>query len=258
MTAEVTTTDVRLMGERLRREVYDAAMKWEPHRRDNVVVPFGFGVEQIHDGLRALEPTVRCSVWNRQPGLRYMPGTRMSELDQRSRRRGLELRFLTDGHPETRHPLLQSVEQGAARVTSADIQVLVTDEAHVVCEGPHTRSGEITAWRLIGPCLLEAGLRLMRECWATARPAELPATASRLLDARELQVADALCLGRDDRRIAHDLGISVRSVQRDVRTVLAHLGARTRSEAVARILGSPLPAPPEVPRGRPRRDPHGR
>jgi DNA-binding CsgD family transcriptional regulator len=229
--------DIRSWAENVRREVYDAASEWCSRDRLGRVAPFAVGAGQILAALDGLERRTRRSVWNMQPGLRYAPSASTAELDARSRRRGVEIRFLADGRSESVHPLLQSVEHGRARITAANIRVLVVDEEIVVCEGPHTRSGDVTAWQVHDPDLRERVLDLWRVCWNTARPAALPIGADRLLDDRELEVARLMCLGHTDKHIARELELSTRSIQRDVGSVLAHVGAQSRSEAVARILG---------------------
>lgn len=237
MVEQVLDVDLRSRAENVRREVYDAASEWCSRDRLGRVAPFAIGASQILAALDGLERRTRRAVWNMQPGARYAPSATTAELDARSRRRGIETRFLVDARSESFHPLLQSLEHGQARVTPANFRVLVVDEEIVLCEGPHTRSGDITAWQVHDQVLRERVLDLWRVCWSTARPAALPLGADRLLDDRELEVARLMCLGHTDKHIARGLELSTRSIQRYVGSVLAHVGAQSRAEAVARILG---------------------
>lgn len=58
------------------------------------------------------------------------------------------------------------------------------------------------------------------------------------LTSREREVLDAMRAGRSNSQIADDLGISVATVKTHVSNVLAKLGARSRSHAVALMSGA--------------------
>lgn len=66
----------------------------------------------------------------------------------------------------------------------------------------------------------------------------LPASVSRGLTPREIQVMQLVARGNTDAEIAESLGISDRTVERHVSNVLNKLGCRNRSEAVAQVIGS--------------------
>lgn len=57
------------------------------------------------------------------------------------------------------------------------------------------------------------------------------------LNQRQLAVARSLCLGRTDATTARQLGISQRSVTRDVAALMDVTGATSRAEAVLDMLG---------------------
>ena len=57
--------------------------------------------------------------------------------------------------------------------------------------------------------------------------------ALRRLTARERQILEAIAAGRQSKQIAHELGISVRTVDLHRSNLLAKLGARNTSQAVA-------------------------
>ena len=70
-----------------------------------------------------------------------------------------------------------------------------------------------------------------------------PVPKARGLTAREVQIVQLVAQGNTDAAIAVLLGISVRTVQRHMANVFNKLGCRTRSEAVARVIGAPPPLP---------------
>jgi DNA-binding NarL/FixJ family response regulator len=69
----------------------------------------------------------------------------------------------------------------------------------------------------------------------------LPGAVSRGLSAREIQVVQLIGRGYADAEIALELSISPRTVQHYVANAMNKLGARSRSEVVARVIGG---APP--------------
>lgn len=76
--------------------------------------------------------------------------------------------------------------------------------------------------------LLDALVELFERVWATAAPLERKAAKDTMLSAVELQVLTLLVSGLTDRAIAHQLGISERSVQRYVRVLMDLAAARSR------------------------------
>ncbi len=93
-----------------------------------------------------------------------------------------------------------------------------------------------------------AGWRVRHADLAVSRPATPPPAEAGLhavadaadaagLTAREAEVLGLLREGRFDREIAECLGISPRTVQKHVERVLAKMGARSRLDAVRRIIG---------------------
>lgn len=229
---------LRDLSERLRRQVYDAATgRADPHRATLLAT----GMRAIVARFGELEARTQRSVWNLSPQLRFDPDATSRHLDERSRRRGLDLRMVIDSMTEERHPLVGSEDPGAVAVAPVFLRVLVLDGQRVVVEGPRDLAGgEVTAWRLDADDLREEAFALWEETWAAARPPRQVGT--RRLNDRELEVARGLCRGCTDDQIARLLRVSTRSVQRDVATVLEHLDVRSRTAAVATMMGKPFPA----------------
>ncbi|MFC7485769.1 helix-turn-helix transcriptional regulator [Knoellia pratensis] len=84
--------------------------------------------------------------------------------------------------------------------------------------------------------LLQNALDLWHSTWRESTPV-LTDGALPTLIARQLDVARAVCLGRTDATIARQLGISERTVARDVATILQITQARSRGEAILNMLG---------------------
>lgn len=225
---------MRAKAEALRRCVADAALAErdsEPH-----ATLFAAGIEEIVGRLPALERRTRRTVWNMQTALTFDPEETISpRLDDRSLGRGIQGQLLVDEYSERRNPLLVSLERGKVRVAPVFLRMLIVDESIVVCEGPRTGSGDVTAWQLRSPDLIRDAVQLWCETYAASRAIKVP--GRRLLTARQLEVARALCLGETDQQLARRLHVSVRSVERDAAAVLDYLGTRSRAEAVLTMVG---------------------
>lgn len=70
---------------------------------------------------------------------------------------------------------------------------------------------------------------------APGDPGDLEDQAGARLSAREVKVAHAVTLGRTDKAIAADLGVSERTVQRDVASCMVKLGASSRAELARKV-----------------------
>jgi DNA-binding NarL/FixJ family response regulator len=99
-----------------------------------------------------------------------------------------------------------------------------------------TRTGEPTAWIATAGPLLSDAVGLWDATWEESTPA-LPEGTRPPLGERQLAVARGVCLGRTDAGIARQLGISQRTVARDVAAVLEVTRARSRGEAILNMLG---------------------
>lgn len=63
--------------------------------------------------------------------------------------------------------------------------------------------------------------------------AEMVSDRATLLDENDIHLLRAIANGKTDQRIADESAVSVRTVQRGIKSLLDRLGARTRTEAVA-------------------------
>lgn len=193
------------------------------------------GIRRITSQLAQLEPSAQRTVWNMQPRLGYDPEDPGPKLTASSRARGLQLELVTRPTTLQTNPLLVSQHPGT-RIGPVFLQALVVDEARVLIEGLVTADGEPTAWLTGRMDLVVSVLEIWQRTLALSTPA-LPPGAEPPLSRRQLQVAGLLALGEKDQVIARQLDMSARTVERDVRTILESLGARSRTQAVLAMTG---------------------
>jgi DNA-binding CsgD family transcriptional regulator len=193
----------------------------------------GVGPAGVAAGLDRLEQRTRRSVWNIQRSASFDQEELFSELDQRSRARGIDERSIYSRVALDQNPLLPYMEPDA-RVGPFVTQLLVVDEACVVLPGEDHPTGHFTAWMSTAPQWLEPALELWSTSWSVARPFSELVDTSRL-SRRQLDVAGLLYQGRTDGVIAKRLGVSARTVSDDTRRLFEVLGVGSRPELVARL-----------------------
>ena len=196
----------------------------------------GVGRHGVAAGLEQLEARTRRSVWNIQRSATFDQEELYHELDQRSRRRGIEERAMYSRLALDQNPLLPYMEPDA-RVGPFLAQMLIVDESCVVLPGQDHPSGNFTAWMATTPRWLDPVREIWSRSWAVARPFSELVDTSRL-SRRQIDVAKLLYQGRTDDGIAKRLGVSPRTVSDDTRRLFAELGVGSRPELVARLMRS--------------------
>jgi DNA-binding CsgD family transcriptional regulator len=199
------------------------------------LVLFATGQAQVMAGLSALERRTRRSVWSLHPGLRYDPEDPADALNERSRARGIDLQGVTTPRALEFHPLLSSLCPWT-RIGSVTYKALVIDGAAAILSGPPTTRGEPQAFLATSGVFLRAALSLWTETFRASAPL-LAAGVEPPLNGRQLEVARTMCLGMTDSAMARHLGVSQRTVARDVHQILVLTGATSRSDAVLCLLG---------------------
>jgi DNA-binding CsgD family transcriptional regulator len=195
----------------------------------------GVGQVEVMEALVVLEGRTRRSALSLHPSPTFDPEDNAYEMAERSRHRGVTLRMITPPRSLRFNPLLTSVAVGL-RLGPVGVKCILLDGQAAVVAGPDTEEGDTTAWIATSGEPLDLALRLWDASLASSRPA-LPEGASPPLDARQVQVARGVCLGATDAAIARQLGISERTVAREVATILRVTGAGSRAEAVLNMLG---------------------
>ena len=129
---------------------------------------------------------------------------------------------------EDRRDLMQAVRNGAAGYLTKD---LGPDALQRAIRG--TRTGDLAMSRAMAAIVVrELAVGGRRDVAGVAGPA---ADALGVLSSRELEVLRYLATGLTDREIAERLGISPRTVETHVGSVLHKLEVKNRAEAAARF-----------------------
>ncbi len=126
--------------------------------------------------------------------------------------------------------LYDSIQAGAVGFLSKSL----VPEAVVRAIRDFHRGGPLPIPHLSAIKLLD---RLRQPPSEVKEPPEDAAAPAGGLTAREQEVMGLLREGRRDREIAHELIVSESTVKKHVRNILRKLGARNRTEAVARLRG---------------------
>lgn len=185
--------------------------------------------------LRTLAPRAREHVLVMQTFYTFDPEDPGLDLSRWLASRGVRLQLATRPTTTRTHPLLASIYP-TTLLGPVFARCLVVDDQVALLAGPDDAEGEPVTWRTADGDVV-AGLReLWKETVPLCRPILEPGAAPPLTE-RQLGVARLLCTGEKDRAIAHALGLSERTVEREVRVVLQALGAGSRTEAVLLMRG---------------------
>ncbi|QIM21170.1 helix-turn-helix transcriptional regulator [Phycicoccus sp. HDW14] len=157
-------------------------------------------------------------------------------LDDRSRQRGVREEVVIDRRAVLSSPLATTVDPGL-RVGSVPTPVMLSDERLALLAVPPGRAPEGGCCWTVDPQLVRLALAAFLETWDAALPWQ-EAGLRPPLPERRFRVAVLLMDGHTDREIADELGISTRTVSDEVRAVVDSLGARSRSHAVAMLVGA--------------------
>ncbi|QIM21169.1 helix-turn-helix transcriptional regulator [Phycicoccus sp. HDW14] len=183
-----------------------------------------------------LEARTRRSLWNMQVSVGAAFAHRTRPLNASSRARGIEERMIHDRTQAARLPLVTTYDPHL-RVGSVSTQLMVLDERYAVLPGAPGTDDTWSAFGTADPDLVALARAAFLETWEAAVPWS-EAGLRPPLPQRRFDVAMLLVDGRSDREIAGELGISARTVSLEVRAVIDWLGARSRSHAVAMLVGA--------------------
>ncbi len=202
---------------------------------DPVLRPLGEGRE-LAQTFGELEAATERSFW--RVADRHVPSIAraMDHLNHRTRSRGLHERVVFSTRHAHESPLLTSFDPGC-RIGPVHLKMIVLDERYLVVPGPDGVAVSGSAYGSDDPDLVALGCAAFEETWEAAVPwQELGLRAP--LPERRFRVALLLLDGHSDREIADALGVGARTVSQEVREVVAWLGARNRSHAVAMLVAA--------------------
>ncbi|GAA1239264.1 helix-turn-helix transcriptional regulator [Oryzihumus leptocrescens] len=189
--------------------------------------------EEVRATFEQLQAETQRSVWALapQPG---DPRTLHTEADECSRRRGLDLRTIVD-EGAVQRPIAapEVLLRRQIRVAPVLLQMLLVDEDRIVVDGPRMTTGSRSGWLVWDPATVEAARSLWRSTEAAS--AQLPPSAV-FLSERQRRIAQGLVDGLTDGAMARALGVSLRTVASEVRTLMEAVEARSRYQAGMRLV----------------------
>lgn len=157
-------------------------------------------------------------------------------LDDRSRERGIRERTVVDRRTAAGTPLLSSVEP-AVRVGPVPVPAMVSDRRRALVPIPEGLGTDGGCCSTEVPELVGLAVTVFQWVWDRSRSWQDEGLRDPL-PPRRFEVALMLTDGLSDREIAHELGVSARTVSEEVRAVVDWLGARNRPHAVAMLVGA--------------------
>lgn len=185
--------------------------------------------------LRRIAPAATRSSCVLQPRYAYDPEDPAVALSRAARRRGVETVLMTSPATVRTHPLLSSIYPSTL-LGPVFLRALVIDGRQAIVGGPDDSTGQRTSWYTTIPAVVEAVMDIWDATAPLCRPILQPGEQPPLNE-RQLDVAGLVCVGEDDRSIAHLLGLPTRTVERDVQVILEEVGARSRTEGVLNMRG---------------------
>jgi DNA-binding CsgD family transcriptional regulator len=211
------------------RQLAERATADHPGLRPVVGAP-ALGLELVR-----IQPMARESSRVLQPEYGYDPEDPGVPLTRLARERGVETELVTRPSTVATHPLLSSIFPRTL-LGPCFLRALVVDGRQAIVGGADDADGKRVSWVTDIPELVDA----VNDLWHATEPLCTPILAegeSPPLNERQLEVARLICLGEKDDAIARMLSVSVRTVEREVSTVLSFLEARSRAEAVLAMRG---------------------
>src|SRR3954452_4612480 len=185
--------------------------------------------------LKRIAPAATRTSWVLQPRYAYDPEDPGVALTRSARLRGVETELVTLPSTTQTHPLLSSIFPSTL-LGQVFLRALVVDSRQAIVGGPDDAQGRRVAWYTTVPAVVDAVIDLWHAARPLCRPI-LPPGEEAPLTERQLEVARLVCVGERDRAVAHTMGLSLRTVEREVHRLLEVLGAASRTEAVLLMRG---------------------
>ncbi len=193
------------------------------------------GVQALVLQLKRIAPAATRYSWVLQPHYSYDPEEPGIPLTRAARLRGVETELVTLPSTVDTHPLLSSIFP-TTLLGPVFLRGLVIDCRHAIVGGPGDATGRRVAWYTTSAQVVDSIVDLWRATVPLCEPILAPGQEPPLTE-RQLEVARLLCVGEKDQAIARALGLSPRTIEREVHAVLSALGAGSRTEAVLLMRG---------------------
>lgn len=189
------------------------------------------GEEQIRLQFCELSQSI-TTFWTMQRGASLAATAATLDASLRS------LEFVTEGRmliPEVAaqaNPLEVTMAPGEVRYARCPGHVMILNRQAFTLSGPLTAAGDPTVWICNDPRLVEQAVKAHEQLWAAARPAQKPG-----LTVRQGELLLRMVLGESDREIVKAMGISQRTLEREVARAQHLFGASGRVDLFARLAG---------------------
>lgn len=186
--------------------------------------------------LLRLEAETHDEVANMQRSLPPSSNRASLHLNARSRGRGVREQVVIDRRGAVAFPLATSADP-ELRVGPVPVPLMICDRRQALLPVPLGMPAEGGCCWTDDPDLVALALAAFAWTWERSVSWQ-EAGLRRPLPDRRFRVAVLLTDGYGDQEIADELGISTRTVSVEVRAIVDWLGARSRSHAVAMLVGA--------------------
>ena len=210
----------------------------DSHRAHHTV-QFIPGLDNVRTRLEDLAAVATRCAWSLNPGSRISESALAASrpLDKAVLQRGVSLRSVFQHTARTHPPTLRYVQELSAKgadmrtVARMPTRLAIIDD-HLVL--PAEQEGVMGALLFADPRVAVLGVILFEHIWQMAIPfgSELTTDDEEPND-QQVAVLQGLVLGKKDETIARELGISVRTMRRQVALLMTQLQADTRFQAGA-------------------------
>lgn len=139
------------------------------------------------------------------------------------------------------NPLEVVMSPGEVRYARCPGHVMILNRQAFTMSGPLAAAGDPTVWICRDPGLVGQAVEAYERLWVAARPAQRPD-----LTVRQGELLLRMALGESDREIVKSMGISQRTLEREIARAQHVFGASGRVDLFARLAGvtrTPVPAP---------------
>ncbi len=186
--------------------------------------------------LAEVEVRTHHRLWNLQRSFALSRNRLTWDLDRRSRARRIDERAVVPKRGAAHYPLLTTVEP-TIRIGPVVEPLLIADSAFALLSVVARSNGEPWSASTEDPEIVSLAEAAFLETWEQSVAWQEAGLRAPLPD-RRFRVAVPVTDGHTDREIADELGISPRTVSDEVRAIVDWLGARSRTHAIAMLVGA--------------------